>query len=368
MTIYGIPVDFIQFRSEIYTSESVIPIISDASAKDDAFRRDLTINSLSYNLNKNAIEDLTELGINDLQNKIIRTPLDPYKTFLDDPIRILRSIRFASRFNFVLVPEIISAIKNNNIKMAFLQKVTREKISKEISGIMGTNASIGMKYIIDNDLFNIIFDYQMTIISTETFIKILDTIYKRKHFDIFDFHLVQLSELNYSALIDLFLDYSSGDIHKMSNYLVVGLKMKLQTVNIFKSIIICAYEFTELIINNSEKYDRSQLGIILRKAGEYWIQGLYFSLIKQLKDFDQIYPMYKKIYETIIDMNLINIWLMKPLINGKELVELFQIKPGQWIADILNQMIRWQLIHPLGNKNECIEWLNSMKNDSLIVI
>jgi len=58
-------------------------------------RRDLTINSLFYNINTNEIEDLTKLGIDDLKNGIIRTPLEPLKTFVDDPLRVLRTIRFA---------------------------------------------------------------------------------------------------------------------------------------------------------------------------------------------------------------------------------------------------------------------------------
>ncbi|MCP4483747.1 MAG: CCA tRNA nucleotidyltransferase [Flavobacteriaceae bacterium] len=68
--------------------------------KEDAFRRDFTVNSLFFNINTEKIEDFTSKGLEDMQNKIMRTPLDPYQTFIDDPLRILRGFRFASRLDF----------------------------------------------------------------------------------------------------------------------------------------------------------------------------------------------------------------------------------------------------------------------------
>ena len=86
------------------------------TAEEDAIRRDLTINSLFYNLNLKIVEDFTQQGIEDLQNGIIRTPFkNPYQTFIDDPLRILRTLRFASRYNFKIVPEILNCLKNEEI-------------------------------------------------------------------------------------------------------------------------------------------------------------------------------------------------------------------------------------------------------------
>ena len=65
-----------------------------------------------FNINDEKIEDWTEQGINDLRNGLIRTPLEPLQTFLDDPLRVLRTIRFANRFGFQIVPEIIEAARN----------------------------------------------------------------------------------------------------------------------------------------------------------------------------------------------------------------------------------------------------------------
>lgn len=87
-------IDFVNLRTERYTEESRIPQCMDiGSPEEDALRRDLTINSLFYNINKGVVEDFTGRGFRDIQEKIIRTPLPALTTLLDDPLRVLRAIR-----------------------------------------------------------------------------------------------------------------------------------------------------------------------------------------------------------------------------------------------------------------------------------
>ena len=106
------------------------------SATDDAFRRDLTINALFYNINLKQVEDFTGMGLKDLQDGVVRTPLPPKTTFLDDPLRILRAVRFASRFGFVLDDEIVSAAGDADVQCALRTKVSRERVGKEVSGML----------------------------------------------------------------------------------------------------------------------------------------------------------------------------------------------------------------------------------------
>mmetsp|Transcript_15927 Transcript_15927/g.20116 ORF Transcript_15927/g.20116 Transcript_15927/m.20116 type:complete len:108 (-) Transcript_15927:978-1301(-) len=105
-------IDLVNLRSETYTEESRVPKIDIGTPTEDAYRRDLTINSMFFNINEEKVEDWTEQGISDLQAGLIRTPLEPLQTFLDDPLRVLRTIRFANRFEFDIVPDIIAAAKN----------------------------------------------------------------------------------------------------------------------------------------------------------------------------------------------------------------------------------------------------------------
>ena len=110
--VEGIMIDLVNLRSEAYSADSRVPTIQFGTPSQDAYRRDLTINSMFFNINDEKIEDWTEQGINDLRNGLIRTPLEPLQTFLDDPLRVLRTIRFANRFGFQIVPEIIEAARN----------------------------------------------------------------------------------------------------------------------------------------------------------------------------------------------------------------------------------------------------------------
>ena len=91
---------------------------------EDASRRDLTINSLFYNLRTKKIEDLTGKGLLDLCDRIIRTPLPPDVTLLDDPLRLLRTIRFACRFQFRIAPELIQACQRDDVRHALKDKVS----------------------------------------------------------------------------------------------------------------------------------------------------------------------------------------------------------------------------------------------------
>ncbi|KAE8213280.1 hypothetical protein CF327_g3178 [Tilletia walkeri] len=110
--VFGLSLDFVNLRKEVYEGDTRIPIMSFGTAKEDAERRDITINSLFYNVHTQQVEDLTGMGLNDLARGLIRTPLPPHITFLDDPLRVLRCIRFAARFNYVVHPDIIACLSD----------------------------------------------------------------------------------------------------------------------------------------------------------------------------------------------------------------------------------------------------------------
>ena len=110
-------IDFVNLRSEKYTDDSRIPSIDIGTPEEDARRRDITINSMFYNIHTGEIEDWLGSGMSDLKNGYIRTPIDPKITFEDDPLRILRVVRFAVRYQFEIDPLIEKAIINEEIKV-----------------------------------------------------------------------------------------------------------------------------------------------------------------------------------------------------------------------------------------------------------
>src|SRR5271169_3970275 len=115
----GLDLDFVNLRSEEYAEHSRIPeTMRFGTPKEDAERRDLTINSLFYNLHTESVEDFTGTGVDDIKNGIIRTPLDPMTTFLDDPLRVLRAVRFAARLDFKITPEVKAAMMTKSVKVS----------------------------------------------------------------------------------------------------------------------------------------------------------------------------------------------------------------------------------------------------------
>jgi len=129
-------VDFAQARQEVYSDDSRIPNLQPASPEEDAYRRDLTINSLFYDIVDKKVIDFTGKGIKDLLTMTIRTPEDPVKTFEDDPLRIFRTIRFAAKYNGKIDPETYSAMENPKLRELIKQKVSKERISEEIEKML----------------------------------------------------------------------------------------------------------------------------------------------------------------------------------------------------------------------------------------
>lgn len=161
LTISGFEVDFCRLRYERYDKDSRIPVASGvASAVEDAWRRDLTINSLYYNINTNQVEDWTERGIKDLILQTINTPLRPLGTLLQDPTRILRAIRFAAQLSFDMSPELIRAARDDRVRSALQYKVSRDVIGNAIDDMLGTRArdpSRGIQLLMATSLIDVVF-------------------------------------------------------------------------------------------------------------------------------------------------------------------------------------------------------------------
>jgi len=129
-------VDFVNLRTETYSRDSRVPEIKIGTPREDALRRDLTINSLFYNVITGQIEDFTGSGLNDLKLGIVRTPLPALTTLLDDPLRALRAVRFSCRFEFIIAAELLLACKDSSVQELLGAKVSRERINQEVEMMM----------------------------------------------------------------------------------------------------------------------------------------------------------------------------------------------------------------------------------------
>ncbi|KAJ6757918.1 TRNA-NUCLEOTIDYLTRANSFERASE [Salix koriyanagi] len=395
MRLLDLWIDFVNLRSEDYSENSRIPTMTFGTAKEDAYRRDLTINSLFYNINTGSVEDLTGRGIEDLKSGKIVTPLPPKDTFLDDPLRVLRAIRFGARFGFVFEEELTKAAACDDVKNALAAKVSKERVGTEIDLMISGNQPVkAMTYIADLTLFWVVFTLHPKVEPTVSeecqglCVAYLDAAW----------NLIQLiggSSFTgeqrrlclYAALFLPFRDtiYKDGKGKKVPVVNCIfrdSLKQKASDPETVIKIHRSLEKFLALIpllTSNDdtqpaevdmgmELFDvpitsklRVATGFLLLEVKEFWRAGLLLSTLLYPSDTDSTQDFLEKQFEldrrrdlfkaaedAIVNLGLEKVWDLKPLVNGKDIMTVLHLKSGGPIVREWQQkLLAWQLAHPV---------------------
>jgi tRNA nucleotidyltransferase (CCA-adding enzyme) len=396
--VAGFEIDMTNLRSETYSDGSRIPEIKIGTPLDDAMRRDLTINSLFYNLNSQCVEDFTGRGLEDLSNGICRTPLDPQVTFVDDPLRILRTVRFATRFRFSIDPAIIASGKNEEIRMSLSRKVSRERIGKEVEGMLsGRNAHLSkcLRFFQQMDLLPLIFTTNIApndsnepeIASNlwESSIQTLEWLewLLRQPVPLMS-QVASNGDLSRMAVLAgavLPFNYDikckatkNKPMHAASAVLFWSLKLKMKDCT--ESALILRHvdqmsSLADISLTDTSAEFRVDLGMLLRDLKELWMPCLALAAAKRVQscrgsltsDHTEVAAVstecapFQNLFDVVEQLGLSNVWQLQPLVRGDELKSLLGIV-GPAVGDVMKTQTLWQLKHPEGTKEEFLATLN----------
>ncbi|KAJ1645191.1 CCA tRNA nucleotidyltransferase, mitochondrial [Coemansia erecta] len=392
-SVLGLLVDFVNLRSETYNSDSRIPHIEFGTPLEDALRRDITINALFYNIETRQVEDFTGKGIDDLKNGIVRTPLEPLKTFSDDPLRVLRVIRFASRFGYNIDAQTSEAIKRPEIKSDLDAKISRERICVELEKMAaGPHPLLSIQMILEFGLYENIFvappreqwlgeqlaeGYRVSESLTKSVLGILDSSNNNStsrsivHAMPVSLFATDDSQMRRSLILASYLypfyglEVKEKKTTVSAFRLVVrdGLKLSnhdIHTTAALHTLAPMISHIAECCLDNT--ITRMELGLHVRYASHRWPMATVFSVAVELvggADFDMVTRKYVAYIDRILAEGLQEAYALKHIVDGKQAAKILGIRPGPIIRDALDSIMKWQLQNPAGTLDDCEEFIKN---------
>ncbi|KZT42787.1 hypothetical protein SISSUDRAFT_1058254 [Sistotremastrum suecicum HHB10207 ss-3] len=403
--VLGYELDFVNLRHEEYAVDSRIPVqVKFGTPVQDATRRDLTFNALFYNIHKGDVEDHTGHGLDDLVAGIVRTPLPPKETFLDDPLRILRCMRFASRFGFEIDDSIIKAARDPVIQKALLQKVTRDRIGEELNKMLkGPDPMRAILLLETFHLFSPVFEpptpypfpspktYRSAVSAALILYSIL---YPPRSSQVprVDPAMTLPIKSDKSTQARFFLaaaltpwkdtTYQEKKHVRSGVELVIRQGLKLGTQNNYLDGIPPLFEAAKLLANPTlQRFQnpspRVAIGrlvrdkIVHKEHGAYWTTSLLFSLVQEIfstwdplndtVDIDKTTDLintYNAFVAKVEEYGLVPDPAEKALLTGHEICETLAVtRPGPWTGEVLSRLADWRFENPDGTKEAARAWL-----------
>ncbi|KAK4221629.1 putative mitochondrial precursor of tRNA nucleotidyltransferase [Podospora fimiseda] len=374
----GLDVDFVNLRKETYTEDSRNPEVEFGTAEEDALRRDATVNALFYNLNTGLVEDFTG-GWEDMQAKLIRTPLEPLQTFMDDPLRVLRLVRFASRLGFRIDEASEKVMADERVLGNLKVKISRERIGVELEKMLKGKHPVESVRLIDRlGLYHAVFTDSARADMPKPDISTWPRAYECLQFleenntpgSIFEL-LVTTEESRYYAWALSTLtpwEQLPDDPPIKSGKLAMPLPTQaaregFKAPNKLSDIVTAAHRHRQAILDLKaivcEKKElltaRDHFGMSIRgwdqRGGNWRLQVLYAVLVDVAartgsETREAVLVEWQQFLDHLVELDVMNVPSLKRLIDGKQLSEALGVKPGKWTGEALEVVMAWQLINP----------------------
>lgn len=391
--IFGLDIDLVNLRKETYSEDSRNPQMEFGTAEEDAMRRDATINALFYNLNESKVEDFTGRGFDDMRDQIIRTPLEPYQTFKDDPLRVLRLIRFASRLGYRIEEETEKAMQNSDISVALKLKISRERVGTELDKMLRGPDPRGALHFIDRlSLHPTIFANYVDDVSCDTsqWSLAYNAMEKLLHDDSPTTVRVRTrlirdkTETYYAWMITALAPWSSvpGRVlngpkakpvpPRSAEVARDSLRSDNKTISVlsdssryWQAIIDIKTSLSQGQIDGTTAEIRQQIGLHIRSWKKDWKLCIVLSMLQEIMQgakFANVVDQYHKFLTYIVDNDLEEVCTMKPIVNGGEIMEAIAMRKGPWMSRAQEEIVKWQLLHPdITDKQKALDHLIAMK-------
>ncbi|KAI1089094.1 hypothetical protein F5B19DRAFT_485481 [Rostrohypoxylon terebratum] len=381
--LFGYDVDFVNLRKESYTQDSRNPQMEFGTAEEDALRRDATVNALFYNLNTGNVEDFTT-GLDDMKAKLIKTPLEPFQTFMDDPLRVLRLVRFASRLEFTIDPASEKVMGDPRVLDALRLKISRERVGAEIEKMLkGSHPRKSLEYIEQLGLYHTVFtDPAHSNVPTPDIsnwklaYELFDSLRLNKTpGSIYDV-LVRSDEADYYAwvlaavcpwekvedppyngkgkpphpFVTLAVREGLRASHKLGELSTAAHNNRAEIMSLVTAVLDKGPSITE----------RDTFGMAIRnwdaKGGHWRIQVLYALLVEAMEALapssakpiskDNFLRKWQLFLDHLQDLDVMDAPSLKRIIDGNQLTKALGLKPGRWVSRALDVCTMWQLRNP----------------------
>lgn len=377
--ILGLEVDLVNLRKETYTEDSRTPTMEFGTAEEDALRRDATINALFYNLTTGEVEDFTGRGLQDMERKVIKTPLAPVQTFKDDPLRVLRCIRFASRLGYQIAEEDEQAMINSDIKNELKRKISRERVGVEITKMMkGPHPHTALCLIDRLGLYDDIF----TNPTDPEWVSVCTTQWKRAYDQLLEITRASLAGAQSSTslgkissvllrdeddtfsawMLACFVPFAeiaartpeSSKSKRLSHPAILAAREGIKADNKIRTIVDNAISQREEIfrIKDEASSSRESQGQAIRRWGTNWRSSVLYALLTEvtrtesLTEKQSVLDDYARWLSNLQVLDLLDVNRLKPIVNGNQLSKALGMKDGPWMKKALDIAMEWQLRNP----------------------